>query len=177
MTNIYQTYKYGFVSESVAATEETGSGIVVRYSNQGVDDFEYQTSWDYSLDTADNHAEAAKEAIEYWNSIHNNYFGDSDYIQGLLPDGRYAFLLVPKCLKYDDRVLPLNSRIDNPVLPKLLAVAPGMVLQDKKTKEKLVVRAYTDKYMDNEYEIICEYPHEDGDFSYMCYSHSCRCMQ
>ena len=183
MTNIYQTYKYGFVSEGLEPTEDTGSGIIVRYSNQGTDTFEYHTPWDYSLGTADNHAAAAEEAIKHWNSVYNNYFGNSGFIQGLLPDGRYAYMLVPNCLKFDDRVLPLNSRIDNPVLPetvvepKSLVVAPGMVLQNKETKEKLVARIFTKKYMDNEYEIICEQPHEDGDFSYMCYSHNCRCMQ
>lgn len=177
MTNIYQTYKYGFISE------ETDSGILVQYSNQGSDDFEYHTAWDYSLGRADNHAVAAEKAIKHWNSIHNNYFGDKCFVQGLLPDGRYAYMQVPVCLKYDDRVFPLNSTISNPVLPetvvepKFLKVFPGMVLQDRKTKEKLVVRAFTDKYLDSDYEIVCEYPHEDDDFSYLCYSYNCRCMR
>lgn len=111
MTNIYQTYKYGFISE------ETESGVLVQYSNQGADNFEYHTPWDYSLGRADNHAAAAEEAIKHWNSIYDNYFGDVRYIQGLLPDGRYAYMQVPVCLKCDDRVLPLNSTISNPVLP------------------------------------------------------------
>ena len=104
---IYQTYKYGFVSESVAPTEETGTSIFVQYSNQGTDEFEYTQPWDYSLGTADNHAAAAEEAIKHWNSMYDNYFGDVSYIQGLLPDGRYAYMQVPVCLKYDDRVLSL----------------------------------------------------------------------
>ena len=183
MSKIYQTYKYGFVSESVATTEETGTSIFVQYSNQGTDEFEYTQPWDYSLGTADNHAAAAEEAIKHWNSMYDNYFGDKEFIQGLLPDGRYAYMQVPVCLKYDDQVLPLNSRIDNPVIPetvvepKLLKVFPGMVLQDRKTKEKLVVRAFTDKYLDSDYEIVCEYPHEDDDFSYLCYIYNCRCMK
>ena len=107
MTNIYQTYKYGFVSESVAPTEETGTSILVQYSNQGTDNFEYTQPWDYSLSTADNHAMAAEEAVKHWNSIHNNYFGDKSFVQGLLPDGRYAYMQVPACLKHDDQVSPL----------------------------------------------------------------------
>ena len=114
---IYQTYKYGFVSETVAPTEETGTSIFVQYSNQGTDEFEYTQPWDYSLGTADNHAVAAEEAVKHWNSIYDNYFGEVSYIQGLLPDGRYAYMQVPVCLKHDDRVLPLNSTISNPVLP------------------------------------------------------------
>ena len=161
MTNIYQTYKYGFISE------ETESGILVQYSNQGADNFEFHTAWNYSLGRADNHAAAAEEAIKHWNSIYDNYFGDVRYIQGLLPDGRYAYMQVPNCLKHPETV----------VEPKRLEVFAGMVLQNKKTGEKVVVRTHTSKYMDNEYEIICEQPHEDGDFSYMCYGHNCRCMQ
>ena len=177
---IYQTYKYGFVSEGLEPTEETGSGIVVRYSNQGTDSFSYYTSWDYSLGTADNHAAAAEEAIKHWNSIYDNYFGDVSYIQGLLPDGRYAYMQVPVCLKYDDGVLPLNSTISNPVLPKPLDLKPGMVLRNKSTDHKFVVTAVkiqTFKYVDTVYEIVCEKPHEDGDFSYLCYSNYCRCAE
>lgn len=158
MTNIYQTHKYGFISEGLEPTEETGSGIVVRYSNQGTDTFEYHTPWDYSLNTVENHAVAAKEAIEHWNTIYDNYFGDKDYVQGLLPDGRYAYMQVP-------------------VIPKPLEVAPGMVLRNKKTKEKRVARNFTKEYMDDEYEIVCETPHEDDDYSYMCYGYRCRCMK
>ena len=180
---IYQTYKYGFVSEGLEPTEETGTTIFVHYSNQGTDDFKYYTPWDYSLGTADNHAAAAEEAIKHWNIIYDNYFGDKGFVQGLLPDGRYAYMQVPVCLKYDDRVLPLNSTISNPVLtetivdPKRLEVFPGMVLQDKRTKEKFVARVYTNKYMNNEYEVVCEKPHDDGDFSYLCYSNHCRCAE
>lgn len=177
---IYQTYKYGFVSESVAPTEETGTSIFVQYSNQGTDEFEYTHPWDYSLGTADNHAAAAEEAIKHWNSIYDNYFGDVSYIQGLLPDGRYAYMQVPVCLKYDDRVLPLNSTISNPVIPKPLDLKPGMVLRNKSLDHKFVVTAVklqTFKYVDTIYEVVCEKPHEDGDFSYMCYSSYCRCMQ
>ena len=177
---IYQTYKYGFVSESVAPTEETGTSIFVQYSNQGTDEFEYTQPWDYSLGTADNHAAAAEEAIKHWNSIYDNYFGDVSYIQGLLPDGRYAYMQVPVCLKYDDGVLPLNSTISNPVLPKPLDLKPGMVLRNKSTDHKFVVTAVkiqTFKYVDTVYEIVCEKPHEDGDFSYLCYSNYCRCAE
>lgn len=177
---IYQTYKYGFVSESVAPTEETGTSIFVQYSNQGTDEFEYTQPWDYSLGTADNHAAAAEEAIKYWNSIYDNYFGDVSYIQGLLPDGRYAYMQVPVCLKKDDRVLPLNSTISNPVLPKRLDLKPGMVLRNKTTGLKVVVTAVkiqTFKYVDTIYEIVCEKPHDDGDFSYLCYSNYCRCAE
>lgn len=177
---IYQTYKYGFVSESVAPTEETGTSIFVQYSNQGTDEFEYTQPWDYSLGTSDNHAAAAEEAIKHWNSMYDNYFGDVSYIQGLLPDGRYAYMQVPVCLKYDDRVLPLNSTIDNPVIPKRLDLKPGMVLRNKTTGLKVVVTAVkiqTFKYVDTIYEIVCEKPHDDGDFSYLCYSNYCRCAE
>jgi len=177
---IYQTYKYGFVSESVAPTEETGTSIFVQYSNQGTDEFEYTQPWDYSLGTADNHAAAAEEAIKHWNSMYDNYFGDVSYIQGLLPDGRYAYMQVPVCLKHNDRVLPLNSTISNPVLPKHLDLKPGMVLRNKSTDHKFVVTAVkiqTFKYVDTVYEIVCEKPHEDGDFSYLCYSNHCRCAE
>ena len=94
---IYQTYKYGFVSE------ETESGILVQYSNQGADNFEHYTPWDYSLGRADNHAAAAEEAIKHWNLMYDNYFGDKDFVQGLLPDGRYAYIQVPVCLKKNEK--------------------------------------------------------------------------
>ena len=70
--------------------------------------------------------------------------------------------------------------IDNPVIPKRLDLKPGMVLRNKTTGLKVVVTAVkiqTFKYVDTIYEVVCEKPHDDGDFSYLCYSNHCRCAE
>ena len=49
------------------------------------------------------------------------------------------------------------------------------VVRNKKTGMKEVV--FVEKELpDSEWEFVCERPHDDGDFSYICGFDYCRCM-
>jgi len=49
------------------------------------------------------------------------------------------------------------------------------VLIEKSTGDKFVVREEKD-YDENLYEFVCDRPHEDGDYSYLCGNEYCRCL-
>lgn len=75
------------------------------------------------------------------------------------------------------RNIALNFKTETPALvePKL-----KQVWKDKYTGRKVVlgvdglrsVRTHPESY-----EFVCETPHEDGDFSYICRREYCRCLQ
>lgn len=53
----------------------------------------------------------------------------------------------------------------------------GNVIKNKKTGNKICVFTDCEK-PDDEWEFVCEHPHEDEDMSYICIRHEyCRCSQ
>ena len=53
----------------------------------------------------------------------------------------------------------------------------GTVLKDLQDGEKFVVRCEKSQYDGKFFEKVCDRPHEDGDYSYMCQNEYCRCKQ
>jgi len=51
----------------------------------------------------------------------------------------------------------------------------GTVVQNKITQRKTVIKH--DRPLNEDEEIIANYPHENDDFSYCCGMGHCRCMQ
>jgi hypothetical protein len=60
---------------------------------------------------------------------------------------------------------------------KRMTYTKGNVLRSKRDNRKIVVNdnSLTDSH--DEYEFVCESPHDDRDFSYICLSDYCRCQQ
>lgn len=57
-------------------------------------------------------------------------------------------------------------------------VKKGQVFISPATGRKTVCKSKGDSYtFEMEVEIVADYPHEDEDFSYLCGSQYCRCMQ
>lgn len=50
------------------------------------------------------------------------------------------------------------------------------VVKNKETGHKQCVKN-PDNYKDDEWELVCESPHEDGDMSYLCNNEYCRCSE
>lgn len=74
--------------------------------------------------------------------------------------------------------------LENPVTKENLVV--GAVLRHRKDDCKFVVRKrsrYPELALEtiqnnmHDYEFICDRPHADGDFSYLCGGSWCRCQQ
>ena len=60
----------------------------------------------------------------------------------------------------------------------------GTVVYDNVRKEKIVIGCRfapnlqpEDDLDENRYTKVCDHPHEDGSFSYICGKDWCRCMQ
>lgn len=86
---------------------------------------------------------------------------------------------------YED-IVPEGAepKLENPVTEENLAV--GVVLRHRKDDYKFVVcekSRYPQRNLEtirqnmDDYEYVCDRPHADGDFSYMCNGSWCRCQQ
>ncbi len=58
---------------------------------------------------------------------------------------------------------------------KFIAVKGSVIQERHGTKYKRVIRKEQEVLEHYRYELIADRPHGDGDFSYLCGSHYCRC--
>lgn len=77
----------------------------------------------------------------------------------------------------------MNFSLTHPIQEVIMKVRRGNVIRNKETNEKRCVFLMPGVEKDiteldgNSYDFICERPHEDGDYSYLCPNEYCRCTQ
>ena len=79
--------------------------------------------------------------------------------------------------KFEDSLRALQPAWVPYVEAALTPVACGSVLRNIETGKKFVVTEPTYGWNPKTERFICNQPHEDGDFSYLCTNQYCRCMQ
>lgn len=67
-------------------------------------------------------------------------------------------------------------RRTGPIVPKMLRLKRGNVIRNKQTGDKACLSEDMER-PDTECELVCENAHDDGDFSYLCNNHYCKCWQ
>ena len=175
---IEKSYRIAIFSIYNQPTDNVGAQVTVVFDD-GTRRFTYCHTWNYKYDAADNHAYAVQAAVQNWKDHHGLDLTDQDLLQGSLSDG-YVFTPLPIHLQNNEPIVPMTSNLDGGkyVKPKYLVVEKGNVVHNILTNRKNVVRVASNNiYEADEYEILADKPHADGDFSYTCGSEYCRCMQ